>query len=104
MLGEQAGLVALVERLQALEMIRVERPRGADREADAMQRQRIALANGGKVAMRRTAGAHVVLGVDLEEADIGRAIEDRGVVLGLEADAGPWRHRPRLPTAFAMLG
>ena len=41
--------------------------------------------------MRRTAGAHVVLGVHLEEADIGMAVEDGAVVLGLEAEAGAWR-------------
>ena len=41
-----------------------------------MQRQRIAFRDGFQIAMRRAAVAHVVLGMDLEEADIGLALED----------------------------
>ena len=42
-------------------------------------------------AMRRPAVAHVGLGVDLEEADLARAGEDRLEMLRLEADAGAAR-------------
>ena len=87
MLREQARLVAVDQMPEALEVVPVEGPGGADRQADPVQRQRIALADGAEIAMRRTAGAHVVLGMDLEPADIGLARQDRLVVLGLEADA-----------------
>jgi hypothetical protein len=41
MLGEQARFVAADQPLQALEMVAVERPRRADRQADAVQGERI---------------------------------------------------------------
>ena len=57
-------------------MIAVERPHRADRQPDAVHRQRIALAQRGELRMRRAAGAHVVLGMDLEESDRLRRGED----------------------------
>jgi hypothetical protein len=42
-----------------------------DREADAMQRQGIELAQRPEIMVGRSAFAHVVLGMDLEPADVG---------------------------------
>ncbi len=92
-LGEETRLVALVQMLQPQEMIAVERPVGADREPDAVQRQRVALADRGQVAMRRPAGAHVVLRVHLEEAEVGAALEDVAIVLRLQPHARARRDR-----------
>src|SRR6516225_683342 len=50
-------------------MITVERLHRADRQADTVERQGIALAQRGKLRMRQPAGAHVGLRVHLEEAD-----------------------------------
>jgi hypothetical protein len=88
------GLVALVERLQPAEMGLVERPSGADRQADAVQRQRIGLADHGQATVRRPTGAHVVLRVDFEEADLGQRVHDFAVVLMLEPNSGARRNRP----------
>ena len=104
MLREHARPVAFVERLQALEVRAVERTFGADRQADAMQRQRIAVADRRQIAVRRPAGAHVVLGVDLEPADIRLLGQDRRVVLGLQADAGPRRQCLLAPAVFGICG
>jgi hypothetical protein len=68
-------------------MLGIERTAPADREPDPVQREGIALADGGEVVMRRPSLAHIVLGVDLEPADVGRAFEDVPIVLRLEADA-----------------
>ena len=70
-LRKQSRLVTLVQRLQPVQMLSVERAVRADRETDAVQRDRIELADGFEVTVRRAARAHVVLGVDLEEADVG---------------------------------
>ena len=56
-----------------------------------MQRKRIAGADRLQPAMRRTALAHVGLGVDLEEAELVRPGENRLDMLGLEANTGPAR-------------
>src|SRR5262249_2477635 len=95
MLGEEAGLVAFDEVLQPRQVIAVKRLLRADRQPDAVQRQRIAIADRSEIAVRRAAGAHVVLGMDLEEADIGGRLEYRPVVLWLEPDAGAPRDRTR---------
>lgn len=96
MFGEERRPVAVEQDAQAAEMVRVERPVGADREADPVDRQRIAGADGGQVPVRRPAGTHVVLGMDLEEADVGLRVENLVVVLGLEADARPGGQRSQV--------
>ena len=90
-LGKLRRLVAADQALEPRQVVAVERPRRADRQPDPMQRQRIAGADRLQPAMRRPAVAHVGLGVDLEEADLARAGEDRREMLGLEADAGAAR-------------
>src|SRR5262249_9428530 len=72
-------------------MTRVERLNGADRQADTVERQGIALAQGGKLRMRRPAGAHVILRVHLEEADWLRLDENGAKMHRLEADASTRR-------------
>ena len=57
-------------------MLAVERRGRADRQADAMHRQRIAFAQRAELRMRRPAGAHIIFGVDLEEAERLRRGED----------------------------
>src|SRR5215468_10843918 len=68
-------------------MITVERLHRADRQANAVERQGIALAQGGKLRMRRPARAHVILRVHLEEADWLRLDENGAKMHRLEADA-----------------
>ncbi len=88
MLGDERRLVTLNERAEAREMRLVQALRAADRHAHAMQRNSMVATDGFEGAMRRTAGAHVVLGVDLEKAARLWAREDRLQVLGLEARPG----------------
>lgn len=83
-LGEQCGLVALDEMVQPLQVIPIERPIGADRQADAVQRERITVTDLREIAVRRAARSHVVLGVNLEKADGGLRVDDRAIVPGLE--------------------
>ena len=86
-LGHERRLKALGDRGEPLKMSAVERPGRADREADAVQRQRIELADRIEAAMRRAARAHIVLRVDLEKPKLRTRVEDRLEMLGLEADA-----------------
>ena len=71
-------------------MRRVQRPGRTDRQAHAVQRQRVALGDCRQHAVRRPAIAHVVLGMHLEEADIRRLGQDGVAVLRLEAQPGAW--------------
>src|SRR5215475_14017561 len=72
-------------------MITVERLHRADRQADAVERQGIALAQRGKLRMRRPARTHVILRVHLEEANWLRLDENGAKMYRLEADAGTRR-------------
>jgi hypothetical protein len=85
MFRDERGLVALNEGAEAREMRLVQGLRSADRHAHAVQRNGMVAANSLEGAMRRAAGARVVLGVNLEEAARLRPREDRLQVLGLEA-------------------
>ena len=94
-----AGSKRLRDRRQPLEMRLVQRPRRADRQADAVQRQRVTLADGVEAAMRRAARAHVVFRVDLEKSKLRARFHDRLEMLGLESDADARRAgRPRIST------
>src|SRR4051812_43665325 len=88
MFRDERGLVALDEMSEARKMRLVERLRAADRHADAMQRYGMVAAHGLKHAMRRTTGAHVILGVNLEEAAAYSFRKDRDKMLMLEAGPG----------------
>ena len=94
-LREKPRLIAPDQRLQPAEMGAVEGSRSADREANTVQRKRIAFADRLEIAVGRPALAHVVLGMDFEEADIGLRLDDVPVVLGLEADAAAGRYGGR---------
>src|SRR5262249_26411876 len=72
-------------------MVTVKRPHRADRPADPVERQGIALAQRGKLRMRRSTGAHVILRVHLEEADWLRLDENGAKMHRLEADASTRR-------------
>src|SRR5712675_537559 len=69
-------------------MVAIERPHRTDRQPDAMHRQRIAFAQRAELRVRRPAGAHVVLGVNLEESDRLRSGEDVVKMRRLEANSG----------------
>src|SRR5216684_1533618 len=92
MLRKQTGQVTFDELLEAPKMVRIERAIGADRQSDAVERQRIAFPDGRQIAVRRASRAHVIFRMNLEEADIGPGLDDRAVVLGLEADASAGRN------------
>ena len=68
MFGDKSRFITFDETPEALKMCLVERLRTADRHAHAMQRHGIVAANGIQRAMRRSSPAHVVFGVNLEEA------------------------------------
>ncbi len=72
----------------------VERPGRADRQADAVQRQRIKLADRVEAAMRRAARAHIVFRVDFEKPKLWTRLDDRLEMLGLEPDADARRAKP----------
>ena len=74
MLGEQRRLIDFDEALETREMLAIERRGAADGKTHAVDRKRIVRADALKQMMRRTAGAHVVFGVDLEEIDPARSI------------------------------
>ena len=88
MLGKAVWLVAVAERPQPGEVGAVERLHRADRQADPVNGQGKILPQPAELGMRRAAGANVVLGVNLEEADGLRFGDDVGEVLGLETGAG----------------
>jgi hypothetical protein len=87
MLGNQNRLKALGDRREPLQMRPVERSGRADRQANPVERQRVALANGVDAAMRRAAGAHVILRVDFEKPKLRTGVDNRLEMLGLEPDA-----------------
>ena len=70
MLREERRLVADDQGLEAGKMLPVECPAAPDREPDAMQRHRIALADSAQKMVGRAALPHVVLGMDLEPPDV----------------------------------
>ena len=102
-LGKRGRLVAIDQRGQPVEVRLVERLDTADRQTDAMQRQRIVFAHPRQEVVERTAVDHVVLGVHFEEADVRARGQHLAKVLGLEPDAGASRqarrHAGRVVTA-----
>ena len=72
----------------------VERPGRADRQADAVQRQRIELADRVQAAMWRAARAHIVFRVDFEKPKLWPRLDDRLEMLGLEPDADASSAKP----------
>src|ERR1700728_2307579 len=88
MLREARRLVTVAEDFKPRDVIAVERPHRTDRQSDTMNRQRIALAQRGKLGMRRSSGAHIVFRVYLEESDRLDRGEDVVKVPRLEAGAG----------------
>ncbi len=69
-------------------MVGVERARRADRQSDTMDRQRVTLAQLPQHGVRRSARAHIILGMHLDEPDRLFACKDCVEMLRLEADAG----------------
>jgi len=99
MLRDERRPVAFDDAREAIEMAPVETIGTAERQPDAVDRERKAVADALEHAMRRAAIAHEVLGVDLEPGGLGRAVEDGAPVLGLEPDPGARRDRARVPDA-----
>src|ERR1700720_3730068 len=69
----------------------IERLSPSDRQADTVDRDRIARPNVGKQPMRRTTVAHVVLGVHFEKIHPASAHSDAGRVLPFETRASQSR-------------
>ena len=93
MLGEQRRLVARDQRVERVEMGGIERPLAADRQADAMDRERIDRAQRGERGVGRPAGAEIVFGMDFEKAERRPFGDQTRAVLGLETDARADRRR-----------
>src|SRR5216683_7150592 len=95
MLGDQRRLVAIDEMLETRQMCPVERPLAADRQAHAVQRDGIVASHGFEGAMRRSARAHVVLGMNFEEATPLALGANRSQMFVLEAGPGEAADRQR---------
>src|SRR5215467_3638577 len=92
MLGNQRRFITVDEGLEPLEMRFIERLRAAYRHANAVERNRVVLADLVKRSLGRTAGAHVVFGVDFEEAIPLPVGQDRLQMFVLEARANAARN------------
>lgn len=93
MIGDECRLELVDQLAQALQVAVAERIGRADREADAVQAERVLAAGAAQEAERQAAAPEVVLGMDLDEADVGLGLEELAAVLGPEADAGGERQR-----------
>src|SRR5215475_13069771 len=102
MLRNQRRFKPLGDRRQPFEMRLIERAGRADRQADAVQREGIALADGVEPAMRRAARAHVVFRVDFEKPKLWRRVDDRLEMLRLETDAHIRRGEAPLETTIRV--
>ncbi|CFP30612.1 Uncharacterised protein [Bordetella pertussis] len=98
-LGDAVGRIAALQLAVPRQQARIERVVPAQRQPDPVHRDGVALAQPRQLRVRGSAGHHVVFGVDLEEPEIGRLFDQRGIVLGLEAQACPggqaWRRTGR---------
>ena len=79
-LRHQGGLDAFGDLADAFEMCGIEPLRAAEREPDAVERNRMVAADGFETADRRAA-AHVVLGMHLHPRDVGATLQYRLVML-----------------------
>src|SRR6516162_5270350 len=95
MLGNERRLVALYERLEPSEMRFVEWLRAANRHANAVERNRVLVADSVERGMGRAAGAHVVFGMNLKEAILLLFGKNCLQMLMLEAGARAARNRIR---------
>jgi len=92
MFGHQRRLITFHDTGQTFKVVMVQGVGAAYGQANAMDRKRIVLGNGGKVAMGWAAGAHIVLGVDLEKPKIGAGFQNLAIVVGFKADTSAGRH------------
>ncbi len=92
MLRHHGGLDPLRHALNAFEVRRVQSFGAAEREPDAVQRDRIVAANGIEIAQRRAA-AHVVFGVDFHPRHVGTDVQHRLMVLEAQSYPGSRRNR-----------
>src|SRR6266571_3488883 len=92
MLGDESWLNPLDDLPHAREMRRIEPVGAAERQARAVQRDRIVVADRVEDLRRRSA-AHVVLGVHLEPRGGGTRFEDFLMVAETQPDPGPCRDR-----------
>ena len=113
MFGERGRLIALDQRVEPVEVGFVERTLSTDGQTDAVQGQRVVLADAAQEVVEGPAVDHVVLGVHFEETDVRARFERVPEVLGFEADARtcrqPWSSAsclhgwPHLDQAFFSL-
>ena len=78
------------EAIEAIEVPGVQPRSRAEREADAVQTHRPLLAGTVQHRERGAAVGEEILGMDLDEAEVGRRLEERRVVRMAQADAGRW--------------
>ena len=89
MFREGLRLVAVEQCCQPVKMSDVQRLIRTDGESDAVNRQRIVVANAAQIMMKRAAGDQIVFSVNLEETKIRAGRQDLGEVLGFETKARP---------------
>ncbi len=87
-LGDEKRIKPLDRAARALEVGEIGPLMPAERKADAVQRQRLRMAQRFKHGEARAAVYHVVLGMDLEPQAVRRRGQSFFKVLGLESHAG----------------
>src|SRR5437868_14399472 len=100
--GKRLGLIALDQLRESCKVLAVQRTFSANRQADAMQRQRILLADQSQEVMERAASDHVVFSVNFEETEVGPGTEHFTKVLGLEPQSGAARQPGRRSLSVGM--
>jgi hypothetical protein len=107
-LGHQRRLEPVSQGLDAGEVGRVRRVGRAEREADAVEGERVALADELQLAQAQAARGHVVLGVDLDPGEArGRALDELLEVRVAEPDPGQRAQRRGVghgPGSFPSVG
>ncbi len=92
MLGDEERLAALDQRREPLQMVMLDAVGRAERQADAVQAQRIIATDHAELP-ERSAAAHVVFRMHLEPADGGAGGNDFGHMRRAQTDADRRRDR-----------
>jgi len=96
MIGHEHRLEASCERFQPDKVLVAHAVRGAERQADAVQAQRINLADALEEMQRLPAAPEEIFAVNFQPADVGASFEDLTVMRRAQTDAGAGRELLKL--------
>jgi hypothetical protein len=100
--GHDRRIDAIGQNPEPPQVAGVQRIRGADRERDAVERDRIVAPDALQHRQRTAARHHEVLGDRLEERDVRPRLDDRVEVLLPEADSAARQGRPAVSLAHGI--